>query len=222
MLMAVAADFKSGWPIAARRGVARRQDKGTQMTWMVVGLVLFLGGHSVRIFADGWRNRCIGVLGEGGWKALYSLVALAGLVLISHGYGLARMDPVDLWTPPRWARHLASLLTLVSFVLLVAAYVPRNRIRLMIGHPMLAGVKAWAVAHLLANGRLADLVLFGTVLAWAVLDFRAARRRDRLAGVIRARGSLSADALVLVLGFVTWAAFAFWLHAALIGVSPFG
>ena len=192
------------------------------MTWMLVGLVLFLGGHSVRIFADGWRTRGIAVLGEGAWKALYSLIALAGLVLISHGYGLARMEPVDLWTPPVWARHLAGPLTLLSFVLLVAAYVPRNRIRMRIGHPMLAGVKAWAVAHLLANGRLADLVLFGAVLVWAALAFRAARRRDRLAGVIRARGSLAADALVVVLGVGAWAAFAFWLHTLLIGVYPFG
>jgi uncharacterized membrane protein len=192
------------------------------MTWMLIGLVLFLGGHSVRIFAEGWRAGAIARLGEGGWKGLYSLVALAGLVLVAHGYGLTRADPVDLWTPPVWTRHLASLLTLVAFVLLAAAYVPRNRIRAAVGHPMLAGVKIWAIAHLLANGRLADLVLFGAILIWAVLDFRVARRRDRLAGFIRARGSLGADAVVVVVGVGGWAAFAFWLHASLIGVRPFG
>ena len=109
-----------------------------------------------------------------------------------------------------------------AFVLVAAAYVPGNRIRAVVGHPMVAGVKAWAVAHLLANGTLADVVLFGAFLAWAVLDFRAARRRDRAAGRVPGRGGPAGDGLVVAIGLGAWAAFAFWLHGALIGVRPFG
>lgn len=192
------------------------------MIELVTGLLLFLGVHSVRIVAENWRARRIAAMGEGAWKGLYSLVALAGLVLMVQGYAAVRETPVVLWSPPVWTRHLASLLTLVSFVLLAAAYVPRNRIRAAIGHPMVAGVKAWAVAHLLANGNLADLLLFGGFLVWAVLDFRAARRRDRRDGVAPSSAGMVGDATVLVVGLAAWAAFAFWLHGALIGVRPFG
>lgn len=192
------------------------------MTLMLVGLALFLGAHSVRIFADDWRARRIAAMGPGAWKGLYSLVALAGLVLVVQGYGAAREAPVELWSPPVWSRHLASLLTLAAFVLVAAAYVPRNRIRAAVGHPMVAGVKAWAIAHLLANGTLADVVLFGAFLAWAVFDFRAARRRDREAPPAPRRGGPAGDAMVVAVGLVAWAAFAFWLHGALIGVRPFG
>ena len=192
------------------------------MTLMLVGLVLFLGVHSVRIFADDWRTRRIAAMGPGAWKGIYALLSLAGLVLVTQGYGAARQAPVELWSPPVWSRHLASLLTLAAFVLVAAAYVPRNRIRAAVGHPMVAGVKAWAVAHLLANGTLADVVLFGAFLAWAVLDFRAARRRDREAGSVPRQGGPAGDALVVAVGLAGWAAFAFWLHGALIGVRPFG
>lgn len=192
------------------------------MIELVVGLLLFLGVHSVRILAEDWRSRRIAAMGAGAWKGLYSLFALAGLVLIVHGYAGARAAPVELWAPPIWTRHLASLLTLLSFVLLAAAYVPRNRIRAAIGHPMVVGVKVWALAHLLANGSLADLVLFGAFLAWAVLDFRAARRRDRQGGQVPSSGGVPGDVMVLAVGLAAWAAFAFWLHGALIGVRPFG
>lgn len=192
------------------------------MTVLLIGLLIFLAVHSVRIFADGWRSAQIARIGEGAWKGLYSLTSAVGLVLIVWGYGAARMAPVDLWNPPLWTRHLAALLVLVSFVLVAAAYVPGTRIKAALGHPMVIGVKLWAFAHLIANGRLADLLLFGAFLAWAVLDFRSARRRDRAAGNRRPPGSLARDAIAIVAGTGGWAAFAFWLHARLIGVSPFG
>lgn len=191
------------------------------MTILVIGLVLMLGIHSVRIFADGWRSGMIARLGANGWKAVYSLVSIAGLVLIAWGYGIAREAPIDLWTPPAWTRHLASLLTLVAFLLLAAAYAPRNRIKAAIGHPMVAGVKIWAFAHLIANGRLADVVLFGSFLAWAVLDFRAARARDRSAWTRHPSGALSGDIVTVVLGVAAWALFALVLHQPLIGVRPY-
>ena len=192
------------------------------MTMLLLGLVVFLGAHSVRIVAEPWRQRRIAQMGPGAWKGVFSLASIAGLSLVVWGYGLARAVPVELWSPPVWTRHLSSLLTLAAFVLLAAAYVPRNRIRAAVGHPMVAGVKLWALAHLLANGRLADVVLFGAFLAWAVFDFWAARARDRARGVVPVVGSVSGDLATLVLGVGAALVFALWLHAPLIGVRPFG
>ncbi|MGB4925367.1 MAG: NnrU family protein [Giesbergeria sp.] len=192
------------------------------MTLLILGLVLFLGVHSVRIVADGWRTRMRQRLGEGGWKGLYSLLSLAGLALVIWGVGLARQDPVALWTPPVAMRHVASLLTLAAFILLAAAYVPRNALKARLHHPMVLAVKVWALAHLLSNGNLADVLLFGGFLLWAVLDFRAARQRDRAHGTRYPTGTLAGTAAAVVLGSVAWAVFAFWGHALLIGVSPMG
>lgn len=189
---------------------------------LVLGLVLFLGVHSTRIVAEGWRGAMLARFGERAWKAVYALLSIAGLVLLVWGYGLARQEPVVLWpVPPVWLRHLAALLTLVAFVLLVATYVPGNAIRGRLHHPMVLGVKLWAFAHLLANNTLADLVLFGSFLAWAVLDFRSARRRDAATGRTDPQGSWSRAALAVGFGVAGWAAFAFWLHERWIGVRPF-
>lgn len=192
------------------------------MTLLLLGLALFLGVHSTRIVADGWRTATIARVGEKPWKAIYSLLSIAGFVLLVIGYGAARQSPVVLFAPPTWTRHLAALLTIPAFVLLVAAYVPGNAIKRAIGHPMVAGVKVWALAHLLANGTLADVLLFGTFLAWAVLGFIAARRRDRAAGTTYPAGPGSRTAITVVVGLVAWAVFAFALHRPLIGVAPFG
>lgn len=192
------------------------------MSVLIVGLLLFLSVHSVRIFAEDWRGAQIARFGENGWKLAYSLVSLIGLVVLIYGYGMTRADPVFVWNPPIWTRHLAALLTLPAFILLAAAYVPGNRIRSALGHPMILGVKIWAFAHLLANGRLGDIVLFGAFLLWAVLDFRAARQRDRAAAVTRPAGGLAGDALTLAIGLIGWVVFALYLHTWLIGVPVFG
>ena len=192
------------------------------MTLLILGLVIFLGAHSTRIFAEGWRGAQLTRLGEKGWKGLYSVVSLVGFVLLVWGYGVARQDPVPLWTPSIGMRHLASLLTLVSFIFLAAAYVPRNAIKAKLGHPMTLGVKVWALSHLLANHTLADLLLFGGFLVWSVLCFRAARARDRAAGTVRPAGTAAGTALTVVVGVGAWVAFALWLHGPLIGVRPFG
>src|SRR5262245_56698561 len=134
------------------------------MGWLIVGLLIFLGAHSVRIFAEEWRTQRIARLGDKRWKGIYSLVSLVGFGLIVWCYGLAREHPLDLWDPPSWTRHAAAPLTLVAFILFAAAYVPANRIKARLGHPMILGVKVWALAHLLSNGRLADVVLFGSFL----------------------------------------------------------
>ena len=192
------------------------------MTLLVLGLVLFLGIHSSRVFAEGTRQRFIAQRGPNAWKGLYTVVSVVGFVLIVQGYAQARLEPVVLWGSPMWVRHLASLLTLVSFVLLAAAYVPRNGIKARLGHPMVLGVKAWALAHLVSNNTLADLLLFGGFLLWSVLSFRAARARDRAAGVVATAGEGSRTAVAVAVGLVAWAVFAFWAHGAWIGVRPFG
>ena len=192
------------------------------MTALILGLLLFLGVHSVRIFADGWRSRTIARLGEGPWKGLYTLLSLAGLALIVWGFGQARATPIVLWASPVWARHLAALLMLVSLVLLAAAYVPGNQIKARLHHPMVLGVKVWAGAHLLANNTLAELLLFGGFLAWAVLNFRAARQRDRATGVVYAAGKPGPTLGAVAAGLLAWAVLAFWAHGWLIGVQPFG
>jgi uncharacterized membrane protein len=192
------------------------------MTILILGLVVFLGVHSTRIVADDWRAAQLKRLGAGAWKGIYSLLSLAGFGLIIWGFGLARQEPVVLWMPPAAIRHVAGLLTLIAFVLLAAAYVPRNAIKSNVHHPMVLAVKVWAFAHLLANGKLADLVLFGAFLAWAVVCFIAARKRDRAAGTQYPAGTPGGTAIAVVAGVVAWAGFAFWLHAALIGVRPFG
>ncbi len=188
---------------------------------LLAGLIVFLAAHSIRIVAEDWRTRTINRLGAHAWKGLYSLVSLLGFGLIVWGYALARTESGLVWNPPQWTRHVAALLTIPAFVLLTAAYVPGNRIRAAVGHPMVLGVKIWALAHLIANGRLADLLLFGSFLLWAAFNYRAARARDRRSGT-RYAVAPGRDAAVLVGGLALWALFALWLHRVLIGVAPFG
>ncbi|MBA3479820.1 MAG: NnrU family protein [Lautropia sp.] len=192
------------------------------MLVLIVGLIVFLGVHSTRIVAQEWRSTRIAGLGEIRWKGLYSVAALIGFGLIIWGYSLARQDPTVLWNAPVWSRHLAALLVLVAFVLLAAAYVPRNHIKSALGHPMFIGVKVWALGHLLSNGTLADLLLFGSFLIWAALGFRSARARDRKAQVNYPAGSAGATVATLVAGVAGWAIFAYLLHGPLIGVALLG
>lgn len=192
------------------------------MSYLILGLVLFLGVHSVRIAADGWRSAQMARLGENAWKGLYSLLSIAGFALIIWGYGQARLTPQVLWATPKGMAHLASLLTLIAFVLLAAAYVPRNHLKARLRHPMILAVKLWALAHLLANNTLADLLLFGAFLLWAVLDFRAARQRDRATPPAPLPASAAGTAATVIVGLAAWAGFAFWAHAAWIGVRPIG
>ncbi len=192
------------------------------MSALILGLLMFLGMHSARIVAEGWRTQVIAQRGPAAWKGLYTVVSLVGFGLIVWGYGQARLEPVVLWASPLWTRHLAAVLVLVALVLLVAAQVPGNSIKAKLRHPMVLGVKVWALAHLLANNTLADLLLFGSFLVWAVLDFRSSRQRDRAAGTVYPAGTAGRTALVVVLGVALWALFAFGLHALLFGVKPFG
>lgn len=151
------------------------------MLWLIAGLVIFLGTHSLRVLGEGYRRRLIAQWGEMPWKAGYSLLSIAGLALLIYGYGLARQAPVPLYDLPLGLRHASTLLSWFAMVLLVAAYIPGNWFKVKWRHPMVLGVKLWAFAHLLANGNLADVILFGSFLLWAVASFSAARKRDRAA-----------------------------------------
>ena len=177
------------------------------MSILILGLLIFLGVHSLRLFADDWRNRQLARLGELRWKGLYTLVSLIGFALICWGFGLARQHAVLLYVPPLALRHAHALFTLVAFVLVAAAYVPRNHLKAKFGHPMLLGVKVWAFGHLLATGMLHDVLLFSAFLLWA-------------AGTVYPAGTLQGDVLAAVVGIAAWAVFTLWLHLRLIGVSP--
>ncbi|PFH29188.1 NnrU family protein [Burkholderia sp. JKS000303] len=192
------------------------------MLVLILGLAIFLGVHSIRIVADGWRTAMIERIGEKGWKAGYAIASIVGFVLIVRGYGLARETVTLLWVSPVGVRHLTGVLTAVAFVLIAAAYVPRNRIKPLVHHPMLAGVMVWAVAHLLVNGTLHAVVLFGAFFVWSLVDFVVSRARDRRDGVRYPPGRLSGDIIAVVAGHIVWAGFALFLHGPLIGVRPFG
>ena len=188
---------------------------------LILGLALFLGTHSIRTVAGEWRNVQVARHGETAWKGGYALASLLGFGLIIWGFGMARMAPQVLWQPPTAMRHLSSLLMLTSFILLAATYVPRNRIKAAVHHPMLLATVIWALAHLLANGTLADVILFGSFLLWSVLALRASHQRDRAAGTVYQAGTLSATFATIAVGVVLWGLFAYWLHGLLIGVHPF-
>ncbi|WP_323121325.1 NnrU family protein [Burkholderia alba] len=191
------------------------------MLVLILGLLIFLGIHSIRIVAADWRAAQIARYGDQRWKGVYSVVSIVGFVMIVWGYGLARDGATWLWVPPAGIRHLTVLLTAAAFVLFAAAYVPGTRIKALVGHPMLAGVMVWAVAHLLANATLHAAVLFGAFFVWSLTDFLVSRARDRKAAVRYPAGPATRDGVAIVAGLAAWALFAFVLHGWLIGVRPF-
>lgn len=199
------------------------------MTQLILGLILFLGVHSVRIWADGWRNQTIEAYGEKVFKGVYALVSILGFYLLVVGYGEARLQTVALWNPPVFTKHISLLLMLLSSILLIATYIPRNHFKMRLKHPMVLSVKVWALSHLLANGNLADLVLFGSFLIWAVLNFRSARARDRAQvqnfdanEEAPLKPNLLATLIALFGGMGLWAVITFVLHAKVVGVAPLG
>jgi len=189
------------------------------MTVLIVGLVLFLGVHSIAIVAPQFRARAVASLTERVWKGLYALIALIGLVLIIRGFAAARVTSTPLYVPPGWLHRVTLVLMLPVFPLLFAAYLP-GRIQARAKHPMLVAVKTWAFAHLLANGLVVDVVLFGSVLLWAGLDRVSIRYRSALRPVPHLPASRFNDVLAIVLGLIVYALLIGGLHQRLIGVSP--
>jgi uncharacterized membrane protein len=191
------------------------------MALLIVGLVVFLGIHSVSIVAPRWRLRMIDRMGEGPWKGVYSLISIASFVLLVYGYGQARLTPVVLYAPPQGMRHLALLLMLPVFPMFVSTYFP-GRIKAKLRHPMLASIKLWAIAHLLANGTLNDVILFGAFLAWAVADRVSVKRRPAAEehAIPGAPPRPFNDVIAIVIGLAIYVAFVLVVHRWLIGVSP--
>jgi uncharacterized membrane protein len=185
------------------------------MALLVLGLVLFLGTHSIRMVAPGFRNTRIAAMGEGGWKGLYTVLSLIGLVLLVIGYGQARATAPELYYPPVWLRHLAMTLMALAFIALAVSQFPAGRLKPILKHPMLLAVKIWAFAHLLVNGDLASLVLFGSFLAWAVWNRIAVKRRGT---PIPAPGPVVWDVAAVVVGLIFWGLFIWQLHGWLFGV----
>ncbi len=197
------------------------------MVTLALGLLIFLGVHSLRLLAPQWRYRQLSRWGSLRFKAACALVSLLGFVLIVQGYPESKQMPLELWQPPLALRHLSATLMWPATVMLVAAYVPGNGIRSKLRHPMTLSVKIWALAHLLSNGHVVDVLMFGTFLIWSVLIYRAARQEDRsqMVGMMGSTGPwLNLGTLVSVAaGTAAW----FWLalgggHLSLIGVSPLG
>jgi uncharacterized membrane protein len=197
----------------------------------------------VRIFAEPLRTTLVARMGEWPYKGLLSGLSLLGFWLLLTGYAQARLETWVVWTPPTFLRHIMWLLMLFALVLLVAAYVPRNHLKKRLKHPMVLSVKVWALAHLLVNGQMHQMVLFGAFLVWAVLSFRAARKRDALVTALQGDGASSGEAniatqvndvpeapsalwpatlLCLVIGGAAWAALLWRFHAEWFGVSPLG
>jgi uncharacterized membrane protein len=188
------------------------------MSLLIVGLVIFLGMHSISIISPGLRGQVLARLGPGGYRVSYSLVSLLGFALLVYGFGVARASPVVLWTPPLWMRHVTLLLMLPVFPMLLAAYLP-GRIQRTLKHPMLTAVKLWALAHLLANGTLADVLLFGGFLVWAGLD-RASLKRRPPKEIRMAPARPFNDVIAVVVGLALYVLFVTRLHLWLIGVAP--
>jgi uncharacterized membrane protein len=189
------------------------------MTLLLCGLFLFIATHSVRIFAEPLRTTLVARMGEWPYKGVLAVLSLLGFWLLLTGYAQAQLETWVVWTPPAFLRHIMWLLMLFALVLLVAAYVPRNHLKKRLKHPMVLSVKVWALAHLLVNGQMHQMVLFGAFLVWAVLSFRAARKRDEPEAPT---AQWLSTLLCLVIGGAAWAALLWRFHAEWFGVSPLG
>ncbi len=168
----------------------------------------FLGIHSVSIFADRWRNEQVAKLGVRTWKVLYSLISIAGLALMTLGYLEARPQPITVWTPPSWAWLITVYFSLISLILVAAAYVPRNAIKLKLKDPMLVGVIIWAICHLTTIGSLAGIILFGSFLLWGILDLLSCRARRSTLPPVKEKASATMTLVTIAVGVVAFLPFA--------------
>lgn len=188
------------------------------MLVLILGLVLFLGIHSARIAGEDFRNGQIAKFGLDKWKGIYSLVSLAGFALIIWGYAMARPEAALLYEPPVWMKHINALLMLLSLIALASAKAPAGRIKPLLKHPMVAGVKLWAIGHLLANGDAASVLLFGSFLIWAIIDRISFKRRGDAGTTVA--GPITNDIAPVLIGLVLYGLLVWKLHAWLFGVTP--
>ena len=189
------------------------------MTFLILGIILFLGVHLLRVVAPGFRLAMIDKFGENGWKGLYSVLSLVTLVILIWGYATAPV--INLWFPPMGMNHLTTTLMLFAMICLVAGFLPAGHIATKTKHPIVLSIKIWAAAHLLANGDLASILLFVALLAWGVVLRISYKRRVRSGEtVLRPLVSARYDVFAVVGGIVLWAVILLWLHELLIGVAP--
>jgi uncharacterized membrane protein len=187
------------------------------MTLLIIGIVAFLGLHLLPT-VPGVRDRLLSRFGENGYKAAFSLLSIVAFVLLVWGF--ARAPVIQVWSPPSWTRWVALVLMLPAFIFLVATYVP-GQIKAKLKHPFLVAIKTWALAHLIANGDLASIILFASFLAYAAYDRITLKRREATGLVtVPASGPPSNDIIAVAVGVVLYLAFLFWLHPLLIGTSP--
>ncbi len=189
------------------------------MSIFLAGLVIFLGIHSTSILNDPWRNRMVNKIGEWPWKGFYSLVSIFGFIVIVWGYKVTHNDSSLIYNPSISLQYLSLFLLLPVFPLLIAAYFP-GRIKKVIKHPMLLATKLWAIAHLISNGSLVDVILFGSILGWAILD-RISIAHRQLRPVPAAPQSNFNDIIASVGGLGLYLVFVLWLHGLLIGVPAY-
>jgi uncharacterized membrane protein len=187
---------------------------------MIVGLALFVGPHVFVTMRDA-RAALIARIGEGPYKGLFTVVSILGVVLMGYGFGAYRAAGlIPVWSPPLWTRHVAALLMLFASIFVVAAYI-RGRIKTTLKHPMLVGVKTWALAHLIANGDLGSIILFGGLLAWAVFDRISLKRRTDPGEPPIPVGGVRNDAIAVVVGIALYLALGLLFHPYVVGVSAF-
>lgn len=185
------------------------------MFWLIISLVIFHGLHSIRMLAPEWRTRKIAEIGENKWKGLYSLISLLALVFLVWAYSVASSDYIEVYNPPLWGRHLAVLIMLLAFIALMVFNLKPGRLKPILKHPMLLSIKLWAVAHLLANGDLASVLLFGSFLAWAVWNRISVKRRNE---PLPGAGPIINDLIAIISGTVLWGLFIWVAHEWLFGV----
>lgn len=191
------------------------------MLILIMGLVIFFCVHSVRLVAPEWRASNMLQNGAMRWRIRFGMITLLATAFIIMGYMQMRMAPVWLWFPPVWTRHLAGLLMLVALFFVGSALVPNTTMKKKVGYPMLIAVKIWAFSHLISNDNLADIIVFGSFLIWSIVSFAVYRRRDRKAGVVRDQESgVQFDLAAFTFAMVSWFIMVFYLHEAVIGVSP--
>ncbi|MGJ8647253.1 MAG: NnrU family protein [Marinomonas colpomeniae] len=190
------------------------------MLILVVGLAIFFAVHCVRLFIPDWRKMVVTKAGLMSWRVRFGMLSLLSIGFIFMGYGQARLAPVWLWFPPVFMPHITSLIMFVALFFFCSAVVPKTTLRRVTGYPLYLAVKLWAFAHLLSNGNLADVLLFGSFLIWAIASYAIFRSRDRKAGVKAEESNIRFDLIALGFTFVSWFAIVLFFHKAVIGVSP--
>ena len=180
------------------------------MTILICGLFIFLGVHSISIFANEWRDKQVKTLGVVTWKVIYSLISIVGIVLMTVGYLEARPQPITIWSPPPWAWQITVYFSLVTMILVAAAYIPNNAFKAKLKDPMLVGLIVWSICHLIAIGSLGGILLFGGFLIWGVLDLISCRKRRSQSALpdspIKPTGTMTFATVAV--GFIAWTPFA--------------